>query len=392
MRGWLDKNALPDEVPELGKRITKVAARISASTATDEELRIELWMVLREAFQLPPSVALSERASQQSAADLATAVLLAYKPADDEKTPADFGGVVHRTLLTLIAQVLEAKPADEPGRKAQKDALKAAKGYLGRLEDKELRELLKSVNAEELTDDAVRKLLSTAGGLAAFAAAVQIAGFSAYVLAATASTLIPFVGGAGMVSLVAVLANPLTVLALVGGLGYHWYQSANESAAKGVASALCCLVALAGLSRRTAGLQAFRDAFQSLENPVRSSLDAGLTPEVVEKYRDAWNQVKGVRFRRTDVGPVTMKALDRPAIEESGSLDRLLKRVLFPDAESAQTAAIAGLTIGDLIYQAAIVDPRVVQAADFSHDGGSLRASGLRCFRRASVEHGREVA
>jgi hypothetical protein len=195
---------------------------------------------------------------------------------------------------------------------------------------------------------------------------VQVAGFSAYVLAATASTLVPFVGAAGMVSLVAVLASPLTVLALVGGLGYHWYQSTSESAARGVASTLCCLLALTGLSRRTAGLQAFRAAFPSLENPVRSSLDAGLTREVVDKYRDAWNQVKGARFRRTDVSPVTMKALDRPAVEESGSLDRVLKRALFPGAESSQTAAIAGLTIGDLLYQVAVIDPKVVQAADFS--------------------------
>ena len=56
------------------------------------------------------------------------------------------------------------------------------------------------------------------------------------------------------------------------------------------------------------------------------------------------------------------------ALSASSHSGEMLTAILFPDAAGAATeaAALAGLTIGDIVYPAASIDPHVVMAADFS--------------------------
>jgi hypothetical protein len=65
--------------------------------------------------------------------------------------------------------------------------------------------------------------------------------------------------------------------------------------------------------------------------------------------------------------PRILEWLERPAVEAAGPLGRLAQ-VLFPGArEKANAAVISVLTLGDIVYSAAMIDPSVIEAADFSY-------------------------
>jgi len=77
---------------------------------------------------------------------------------------------------------------------------------------------LKGGSVDDLTEEAALKLLAGAGSLLGVGISVEIAGFSAYILAAKASSIIPLVGYKTLISTLAVLANPLFIVpAILGG-------------------------------------------------------------------------------------------------------------------------------------------------------------------------------
>ena len=82
------------------------------------------------------------------------------------------------------------------------------------------------------------------GSLAGLVLAVDLAGFSAYIIAAQASAFIPLVGGKTAVSLLAVLANPLIALGVLGIGGWFAASSAGSAANRAIAARLAVLLAL----------------------------------------------------------------------------------------------------------------------------------------------------
>ena len=62
-------------------------------------------------------------------------------------------------------------------------------------------------------------VLTTGSSLVGLGVAVELAGFGAYIVAAKASAILPFIGGKAAVSGLAVLANPLFIVPMVIGGG-----------------------------------------------------------------------------------------------------------------------------------------------------------------------------
>ncbi|MCZ0939910.1 MAG: hypothetical protein OXJ55_14810 [Caldilineaceae bacterium] len=350
---------------------------------SDTWLRFRLWSRLRSAQELAPSLPLScqmassrcvetaDRAAQQysgqrasagrtkglgrkmgnAAADVDTNVRTLFSA--DRK---DFTQAVRREATATVLQALQSDelPTD------QRELI--AKEFQSRLDA--LPEELRDHELEQAVkngDWATVATFAAAGSLAGLAITVEIAGFSAYIVAAQLSAVIPFLGGQTAVSLLAVLADPIfTAAALLGG-GWYMNRSLTRKIVQGVASNLAIQLALQGLSARSDGLKVCLDGFKGLELDRHSESDK-------EEARLAWH--------RERVGPLLGFMPETPGAPDA-SLPELsqmrgadaLSKVLFPDSKAGipDEGLIAGLTVAEILFDAAAIDPRVVAATDFSN-------------------------
>jgi hypothetical protein len=80
-------------------------------------------------------------------------------------------------------------------------------------------QIIKESGASNLTEGAIGKTLVASGSLLGLMGGVQAAGFSAYMMAAQASAIIPLIGGKTLVSLLFVVTNPFFVIPAIIGTG-----------------------------------------------------------------------------------------------------------------------------------------------------------------------------
>ena len=171
------------------------------SSASEQELRLIVWMRLREAMGLPPSTFGALRSTRTAADDLVAAVLAFIQPDALEKAksfvgwgevrdvPNSLDALARQTMQELVDSLLKDNGKDDAA--AREALLRGAKEQIEKLDPATQERLLRAINANELNDDAIRTLLLTGGGLTALGGAVSLAGFSAYILAAQASAFIP---------------------------------------------------------------------------------------------------------------------------------------------------------------------------------------------------------
>ena len=340
--------------------------------AADDELRLLVWMHLREAFGLSPVTFGSLRSARTAADDLVVSALTAVQPGTLEKAWKQYGwgeekhvpdsldALARCTLAELLINVMDDNaPSSAPAREALMQRIRESISHL----DKESQDrLLQAINATGFNDDAIRTLLLTGGGLAGFGTAVSVAGFSAYILAAQASALIPLVSGPALVSFVAVLSNPITIVLATTGVGVYAARKANDKIQAAIATRIIALLALNGIAAGDAGLQRMSRTFAFL--PELREI-GGLSDRVPKQYKDDWRQIAVVHRNAAalDVGLAT--AMEQPFPGGSGS-DRLQRFVENGNAAVQDTVVMATLTMGELLYHMYALDPAVLRAADFS--------------------------
>ena len=119
-----------------------------------------------------------------------------------------------------------------------------------------------------------------------------------------------------------------------------------------------------------------RGALESFRRVEHLKLIGELSDDIGIRYREDWRALQKAERHFAERKPATPKTerldprmiewLERPTVEATGPLGRLAQ-VLFPGAgEAANAAAISVLTLGDMVYSAAMIDPAVIEAADFS--------------------------
>ena len=342
------------------------------SKLTDDELRVLLWMYLREALELPPLTFASLRAADTAADDLVARALHSIQPGRAAKLaemyglkeprdlPTTLDSLARKTMEELMSSFLQATDAES--KQAREDLLSETRARLSQLPAEDRQRLMGAVGSDELNDAALRKILITGGGLGAFGASVGLAGFSAYILAAQASAFIPLVSGPALVSVVAVLSNPITIVAATVGMGWWATRSANQQVRSGIAIRVVSLLALNGLDAGFAGTRAMPDAFSALKTMRESG---GLPPEVLASYRADWKLIEPVRRRASNLDPRVAGLFERP-ISIDQSSDRLRGLVDDRRRERREDVVLAGLTLGDILYSAWSLNPMVLGAADFS--------------------------
>ena len=376
-KGW---SLTQTELKETEQAVRSALGQWKTSPWSDDDLRIILWIRLREAMGLGPALSATIRGCSQLADDLSAHMIHVLDPPSIQKLGKSWLGrtgwleeneqaiTLGDIVLPVLDEILEKSPnADQfpADPAARRQALSDAVGVMARSTEEEQAQLVQDLGADKLNDSAIRKSLVLGGSLGAFGVAVGSSGFSAYILAAQASAFVPLVSGPGLVSLVSVLSNPVTILASIGGGAWWFAHSAGRKVRANVAARIIAMITIRGLLAGPGGLDGLRAAFAQLP---RHKQYEGVADSQLQEYRREWERLQ----------PIWKKQVSQPS---TGVLSMMEKPVdvskpglavaFAPDGgstgnERANAAALATMTVGDVLYSAAAVDPTVIEAADFS--------------------------
>lgn len=372
------KDARDGETNAFARRLQEAADELFTSDVSERALRIRLWIRMAEALELEPALPLStRRANSIGAAVAVKAAGIVATPVDDDITETrttiqkawqsvkTIGGRPHRDFAFLVAAQAELV--------ARAVAQAAGSGELSEEQERELdqriREHIRSL-PPELRDDAMRTALASgdkaalallATGTTAFSIGigVNLAGFSAYILAAQASVLIPFMSGPAVVSTLFMLANPLFSIPAVVGIGFLANRHVNGGQASRLAAVSAVQLALRGLSAGRDGLAIALNDFRRAKASDFASLPAGVTRQNMSRTLAVANTLGGQM--PTAMGDLS---LGKPSSDcKNDLLEGVLSRTR---GDIGEVAAVAALTAGDILYNAVSIDPMVWAAADFS--------------------------
>lgn len=391
------RDRLPGHSPQIERafkrRVQRAADAHYRSEYPDAHLRLLVWIAVRDALGLsrliPLAVATADKRSAEVASrtaqelshnirsksapdDLArwgkaTARIRAIFSADQN---ADFGDVVRFEVARRIGECAEALPPDlrEQIVASLRDRVAALPDEL---RDAALEEAIRTGNLKMLST------LATGTAWGGVAVAVALADFSAYILAAKAATLIPLLGAKTAVSALAVLTNPLFGIALVGGGAWWINKHMNRKLRRGQASQLCCVLAMRGLACGTAEAELKRclDDFKLVGASTYEPVDES-GRQVIAEAKERQRAVIDCLQESLASDPklaAYFEASELPATPGAGADE--LPPPLRPDGRhhsarrlgvTGEVAVVEGLTFAELVHDVALIDPRVVAAADFS--------------------------
>jgi hypothetical protein len=385
-RDRFDRMRAESERIRLEERVRARRQSILDSGDSADRLRLMLWTELNTALGCELRMPLSTRSARLASTALAIAATDRLWDKLVTPPPAGVLGMVGRAVTRAAALAGRgARDKDERPGFGKLVGIQAAKlsgvAYQqGEVSDEALNELLAGASsgaasaehAEVLErlraalqrgDRACVASLLASGGLLSLAAAVEVSGFAAYILAAKLSAFVPLLSGVSAVSILAVLANPLTAVLATGGVLF-WGRRRIEDAAKDLAATIVTVLAIRGMASREEGLAACIDAFKTVEIDVK---DRRFEPFRLWRERVCERLcVGGPRSDRPFL-PTPGRppgALGRPLDGNSWSASS--RRGAAPQDGVAEFALGTGLTIGDIAFAAASIDPRVVAAVDFA--------------------------
>lgn len=356
-------NRIGIEIDNAAARIKTVAQDIQNSDESDDALRHRLWHGLVNGLGVQSHLPLSERRVVEEAAAL--------------------GVMTSRVLSPDLHAKDELKRRQDAGRDS----------YIGRFEEKMqqiykdpksvwrsnlplpfpeivARELASMLDTLEIEDsqvgfdpDVARAMqqggqytwagIAAAGGWVSMAAAVNAAGFAPYIFAAQASAFIPFMGGPAVVSLLAVMVNPITIAAGLLALGGLGGKKLNETVKSKVSGRILVLLALRGLADPSDGLGRTSTAFRQICAAGRSKPKHLKMPE--------WTAMRSRATRvEAEIGRRMPNAPGREPSQWGVAPEFTRQNVNLED-----TTAVIGLTAAEMLYHAVSIDPQVLAAADF---------------------------
>lgn len=346
---------------------------------SDDELRLYLWIQLRTALDLPPRLSASWRGCGHLANDL-TATLIAsldppglvnsgkrwlcqrgwMRPGEQATTLAD---VVVPVLDELIEKAQEGEPS-ALDRETRREMLARALATMVELTEADHEALLRETGADDVNDRVVRNSLLLGGSLGAFGVGVSTAGFSAYILAAQVSAFIPLVSGPALVSVFAVLTNPVTIVGGTAAGVWYWHRTARRMVNSAIAARVVAPLTIQGLRTGRSGLHATCRSFGRLPGLVERGALARRTGEA---WLEEWRFVES-QFGERSGSPPDWLLRKMDAIVDNDSPDSALSSgSTAPTGDERQNAVVmGGLIAGDVLYSAAAIDPMVIKAADFS--------------------------
>ena len=379
------KLKLPLEKKELEVEISAFSREIDESTYETASLRHRLLCQLQGGFGVDCILPFSTRAARRESVKLGHKVSEKLSPSysslpkdaprskrvlDWAKRKAPFFGsqenlefrkIVEIEMEKLLGVLLREDMLDEETKSRLTDEIRDKfENIPTDLKDEELREAISS------GDWKIVGTILAGGSLGGLALAVELAGFSAYILAAKASAIIPLVGGKTMVSLLAVLAAPAS-LGVAAVAGWFALSGVSSSVRIAVASRITVLLAIKGLADRKNGFTALVNDFRGIDL---------LAPSVLSYLSPEQREIMATRKKRIEelVGHTVSNAPgsppppwdSNPGKEDAESVGKFFSSDGQQEHQGFDMAATAALTAGDFLYTIWSIDPMVIKAADFS--------------------------
>lgn len=381
-------NCADAETTAFARRLREAADEMVASPVPERALRIRLWARITAALDVDLVLPLSMRTANMRSAGLASraAAMAGVKQEDSNKDTGSrnkLQRVWHRVKSNRSGQAVDfgSLVVDQAQLVTRALAEAAESGALSEQEKHALGQRVRDHIERlppELRDDPMRKALTAGNGAAlallvsgtsafAIGLGVNLAGFSAYILAAQAAAFIPMVSGPAAVSTLFMLANPLfSIPVMIGGV-YLANRHVTGGQAARLASIVAVQLALRGLSVERTGLRVALNDFRAA-----TYADFYALPDI---FRDeTLRRIAAVGKAMGGILP-DAPAKHRASTGERDKFRSLLAGVLSRRAgDTAEVTAVAGLTVGDVLYNAVSIDPTVLNAADFarSQDIGDI--------------------
>ncbi|MBW0157619.1 hypothetical protein [Sedimentimonas flavescens] len=345
---------------------------ITASPVTDDELRHHLWVALTKSLDAQGETPFSPRSARMSASALAvraserlsptirktreleeekrTNSCIAHNISWSEKLGANAASRVRK--LKSLLHGTEPLPfptivEEEILALMQDTAIMEQAEQVAATKDPQLAEAVKEAH------QAAQLAMAAGGGWAMFAAIVANAGFTPYILAAQASAWVPLVGGKTLVSLLAVLVSPVTLIVGLGAIVWLGAGKTGDVVRSAIASRVCVLLAIGGQEKPEEGVAGFLDSMRTLTRAPESKM-----AHLSKSERRA--------FRRH--AAIVTRHLGKPIFTIAGTPPAPWNRRLPPTTTKAglTDALLAGtLTAGEMYWHAASINPDVIAAADF---------------------------
>lgn len=392
------KTGSDPDTTAFARRLNMSAETLFASPSTDRAFRIRLWTRMSEAVELDPALPLSKRSANTRGAGMAykAAAVIGSPIATEHGDETTLGSMWRKvkSIRGLERQNFSSLVAAQAQLVARSVAEAAESGELSEESQKAIgqrvRDHIKDM-PPELRDEAMRNALISgdraalallASGTSAFAVGVgvNLAGFSAYIMAAQASAFIPFLSGPAVVSTLFMLANPLFTVPAAVGTGYLANRHFNVGQAAKLAAVVTVQLALRGLSAERGGLAVTLNDFRTATEGDFTALPASFRDDTLSRSAAIGKKMG----RRLPEAPGDFTALTSTPDRFGTLLAGVLSR---SRGDAAEIAAIASLTVGDMVYNAVSIDPMVLKAADFSRteDIGDIFQFGAFAERIASM-------
>lgn len=394
------KDDQSSDTTAFARRLKVAADELFTSDISERALRIRLWARIATALDLDTTLPLSSRRANAFGAGVAyKASSVMSVPVTDDSEEPQLTGIQRawqtvKSLRTRPHQDFSTLVAEQAQLVAKAVAEAASSGDLpddlARALGERVREHIRSL-PPELRDEAMRDALTAgdraaltvlATGTAAFSIGigVNLAGFSAYILAAQASAFIPFMGGPAVVSTLFMLANPLFSIPAVLGVGYLANRYVNGGHAAKLAALVSVQLALRGLSADRDGLAVALNDFRAPTEDDLGRLSNAIKAAVISR-NVAVAEATGASLP-TATG--NLKAVAFAADRQGALLEGVLSK---NRGDGLEVAAVTALSAGDILYNAVSIDPMVLAAADFSRseDLGDIFQFGVFADRIGSM-------
>ena len=370
---------------KLEDKISAAATEIEESADNTGLLRHRLWCRLQDGLGVDPSLPFStptvRRESVKLGHEVSRKLSSSYSflrenaprsrrvldwakrkaPFFRSQENLEFGKIVELEAVRLLGVLLKEDVLDEQKKSLLTDEIRKKFEKLPTdLKDQELQDAISS------GDWRIVGTILASGGLGGLALAVELAGFSAYILAAQASAIIPLVGGQTTVSLLAVLTAPAFLVATVAA-GWFTVSGIESSVKLALAARITVLLALKGVMNRENGFINLLDDFR------RTDL---LAPSALEYLSEKQRLIMSARRKRVEElagsvvpgvpGPPPPPWDRLPEEKEAEAVEKFLSSYRRQKHDRFDVLATGALTAGDFLYTIWSINPMVIRAADFS--------------------------